>query len=57
MVDYHLHLLMCSKDPLTAVLSLWFTVLALSVDRAVNGFFGGCFFLFLFFLEVPFNFR
>lgn len=45
MANYHLHLLKCSKDPLTAVLSLWFTVLALFVDRAVNGFLGGVFFL------------
>lgn len=64
MANYNLHLLKCSKDPLKAVLSLWFTVLALFADRAVNGYV----FLFLFvvfcgfwffgvFFEVPFNFR
>lgn len=46
MANYSLHLLKCSKDPLKAVLSLWFTVLALFADRAVNGcVFWGVFFL------------
>lgn len=54
MANYSLHLLKCSKDPLKAFLSLWFTVLALFADRAVNGcvfFFFFCCFFGVFFLR------
>lgn len=37
MANYNSHLLKCHKYSLKAVLSLWFTVLALSADKAVNG--------------------
>ena len=39
MANYNLHLLKCYKYSLQAVLSVWFTVLALFADKAVNSFF------------------